>query len=414
MNPPNDPNLRTSEPQNLTPSDQSRLRRFLKEAALCSFVTFGCFFFVLFGLRMTPPARAQGTPTCTPTPTPTATPAPCTTHANSPCPTPPCTAPTYPPELPAATAIPSPFQPHDAQGNQLSTVLEWRVFEPTPVPSNDKGPDVVLIHEGHFATGNIFSGLLADPIADLQAAGYYVFVVAHRLAPCGLIKGQDCHADSSSGRPPQQTDDIKAFIRAARVDSRCDNHRLAVVGGSSGASHAAFAAFDITSSGSVWPNWNQSGDDRPLAFACLSGMYDFTDRTTDSDYPAVPGDPINDFRNKIENYTGTCVLFDSNGGPNEWSSSPVAHLPPNFTSAKPFRPMYFIHSRHDTIPYHQLFDVQCKLAAAGVTASQYQVLTIPDSSEHAFQYWRSWDGQPGGPTVLVAGDVISFLDLYLK
>ncbi len=364
---------------------------------------------MFFALRVAPQARAQGTPTptCTATPTPTATPAQCTTHENIPCET--CSPTPYPDVSPTVTPIPSPFQPADG------TVLEWRVFEPVPVPSNGKGPAVLLLHEGHFAAGWIFSGLLDDPVEDLTKAGYYVFVAAYRQAPCGLVTGQACHADTAegraSGRPPQQTNDVKAFIRAMKADSRC-NGKFGVVGGSSGASHAAFAAFDISSSGSAWPNWNQTGDDRPLAFVCLSGAYDFTDRTPETDYPTVPGDPITEFRNKIENYTGTCVRFDSNGGPNQWSSSPVAQLPTGFTMSRPFRPMYFIHSQYDSMPYHQLFDVQCKLTEAGVNSSQYQVLTIPGGHQHAFQYWRSWD--PSASVLRISDRVTIFLNTYLK
>ena len=178
-----------------------------------------------------------------------------------------------------------------------------------------------------------------------------------------ILTGQACHDDATSGRPPQQTDDVKAFICAMKNDSRCDNGRIGVVGGSSGASHAAFAMFDITST-SDWPYWNQSGDDRPLAAACLSGAYDFTDRTADSYYQSCGGDPVIDFRNTIENYTHTCVLFDPNGGPNQWDSSPVKQLQ-TFTTAMPFRPMYFIHARCDQMPYHQLAAVQCKLSEDG-------------------------------------------------
>lgn len=198
-----------------------------------------------------------------------------------------------------------------------------------------------------------------------------------------------------------------------RADSRCDNGRIGVVGGSGGASHAAFVAFDISST-SVWPYWNdQNRDDRPVAIACLSGAYDFTDRTADSQYQSCGGDPVIDFRNKIENYTDTCVLFDPNG-PNQWSSSPVAHLPQNFTTAMPFRPMYFIHARCDTMPYHQLGAVQCKLSEAQVTSSQYQVLTILDSSEHAFQYWRSLAPPFTVQSPTIGELVISFLNSYLQ
>jgi hypothetical protein len=270
------------------------------------------------------------------------------------------------------------------------------------------------VHEGGFYTGNIFSGLLDNPVQDLTQDGYYVFVAAHRLAPCSLVTGQACHDDPTSGRPPQQTNDVKAFIRAMKNDSRCNGCKFGVVGGSSGASHAAFAVFD-TSSTSDWPFWNSGGvDDRPLAVACLSGAYDFTDRTLDGCYSGFGGDPTNNFRDLIENYTGTCVRFDPNGGhDDQWSSSPVALLHSGvFTTAKPFRPMYFIHARYDSQPYHQLADVQCKLSEIGVDSSQYQVLTILDSSEHAFQYWRSGDGTMN--CVTISTHVLSFLDSHLK
>jgi len=406
MNPPNDQNLRTSDH---SPSNRSRLRRFLNSAGPCCLVTLGCFLFVLLALRATPPARAQGTPTptCTPTPTATTTPT-CTPASNdSHCDSSSCAPTPYPsPTTPPVEAIPTAFQPHDSSGNLLSTVLEWRVYAPSPTPPpSGNGPAVLLLHEGHFVTGNIFSGNLADPIADLRSAGYYVFVAAYRLAPCGLVTGQPCHNIPTSGRPPEQTNDVKAFTRAMKADSRC-NGKFGIVGGSSGASHAAFAMFDISSS-QGWPNWNQGvADDRPLAAVCLSGMYDFTDRTTDSAYPAVPGDPIDGFREKIENYTGTCVLF-----PNQWSSSPVAQLQA-FTTLRPFRPMYFIHARFDTIPYNQLFDVQCKLTGDNVNSSLYQVLTIQNSHEHGFQYWRSGDGT--GSAITNGTRVINFLNTYLK
>ena len=64
------------------------------------------------------------------------------------------------------------------------------------------------------------------------------------------------------------------------------------------------------------------------------------------------------------------------------------------------------------MPYHQLFDVQCKLNTDGVDSSQYQVLTIQNSSEHAFEYWRNWDGT--GSAVTNSIRVINFLNTYLQ
>ena len=402
----------TNNASTLQRFNASTLQRFLKSVSLYFSTIGGCVLFVLFSVRIAPPVQAQSTPTPTPTCTATPTPTPvqsCTVHSNDPCQSTPCLAPSYPPDTPHAVPIPTPFQPHDAAGNLLPTVLEWRIFPPTPEPTSHKGPIVLLLHEGEFDSGNIFSRLLTDPETDLTAEGFYVFVPAWPLAPCGLIKGQACHAnDPSSGRPPQQTDAIKAFIRAARADSHYDGW-IAIVGGSAGGSHAAFVTFDISQT-SVWPFWNSGGhDDRPDVAVCLSGSYDFAARTTEN-YPAVPGNPVDKFNDIIENYTGTCVRYDPNHGPDQWSVSPVGILQP-FTTQFPFKPMYFINSQYDSMPFHQIIDVQCALSAAGVSSTSYQVLTIPNSREHAFAYWRSWDGQPGSILTIV-GRVVSFLNAH--
>jgi hypothetical protein len=52
-----------------------------------------------------------------------------------------------------------------------------------------------------------------------------------------------------------------------------------------------------------------------------------------------------------------------------------------------------------------------------VPDSAYQTLTIPDSDEHAFEYWDSWDGIPpvgSEHTRTIRDDVIAFLDAHLK
>ena len=68
------------------------------------------------------------------------------------------------------------------------------------------------------------------------------------------------------------------------------------------------------------------------------------------------------------------------------------------------------------MPYHQIVDMICALQSAGVSEDNYETLTITvnDSSEHAFQYWDSWDGLDTEPTRTIAGDVIRFLDAHLK
>jgi acetyl esterase/lipase len=238
---------------------------------------------------------------------------------------------------------------------------------------------------------------------DLVAAGYYVFVADYRLAPCGLIKGQTCHiTDESSGRPPQQTNDVKAIMRAARADTHC-NGFVGIVGGSAGGSHAAFVNLDRSVSAD-WPFWNNYRDDRPDAVVLLSGAYDFSDRTTEGYMP----DPVKPFKDFIENYTNSCDLNY------ERSKSPVSLLSPSTADIKP---MFLINSEMDTMPFHQIVDMENALQAAGVDSSLYKVLTVPDSSSHAFEYWREWDGIPpvgSEPEHDVGYHALQFLDQYLK
>ena len=66
--------------------------------------------------------------------------------------------------------------------------------------------------------------------AFLQSKGYFVVSVTYRLAPCGKITHQsDAWPNGirpdSSGRPPQQTDDVKSAILAVRADTaHCNGH----------------------------------------------------------------------------------------------------------------------------------------------------------------------------------------------
>jgi hypothetical protein len=83
----------------------------------------------------------------------------------------------------------------------------------------------------------------------------------------------------------------------------------------------------------------------------------------------------------------------------------------------PFRPLFMINSWWDhPTPYHQIVDMICALKAKGVPDDAYQTLTIPDSHEHGFAYWDSWDGIPCdiGPCNDIGHDVIGFLDAHLK
>jgi acetyl esterase/lipase len=120
-------------------------------------------------------------------------------------------------------------------------------------------------------------------------AGYLVFSVDYRLAPPGTISGQPNHSDPLSSRPPQQSNDIKQQVLAARNDTSCDGI-VFVIGGSSGGSHAVWAALDPAP---TVPEW----DFAQLANAAvgLSGAYDYSDWRPDPNIDA--------FIQIIENYT---------------------------------------------------------------------------------------------------------------
>ncbi len=263
-------------------------------------------------------------------------------------------------------------------------------------------PAILILHEGHFAAGSIYGGTVGTIALELQGLGYLVFVGDYRLAPCGLIAGQTVHdnttAGIASGRPTQQINDIKSLIAAARNDTRC-NGKLGVLGGSSGATHAAWAAIDRTVS-TVWPIWN--ADLWPDAVACLSGAYDFSDRS-------MPGTTQDAFVQKVENYSNKCQRL-------ELRDLSIVKLIEGLTTPD-IKPIYAVNADNDTMPLPQLERLRCALATRGVSSNLYQTLIIPNNSNHAFGYWYDWDGvNPigGGPGVLTVGvRVEAFFAQYL-
>ncbi len=237
-------------------------------------------------------------------------------------------------------------------------------------------------------------GLVAQ---DLANAGYYTLVASYRLAPCGQIEGQPCHIDdAATGRPPQQTNDVKAEIRAIRADTAHCNGKVGVVGGSAGASHALFVTLDTSTSGGWSPTL------RPDCAVGLSGAYDYSDRTPE-DYGVHHADPVETFAYDVTNYTNTTNLTTQK------NLSPVSLVP----TATPFKPVMLINSRYDPMPYHQIFDLTCAFQSNGVNPSLYTVITVPDSSAHAQALWfETDDGYP--VTKLISTRVIEFLDAHLK
>ncbi len=157
--------------------------------------------------------------------------------------------------------LPDAFQPAPAR----PTTLHWRIFQPSP-PSETPLPGVVVVHGGEFSHESPYDGFTSVAAQDIADAGYYVISIDHELAPCSLIPNQPCHNDNpDSGRPPQQTNDVKNATRALRADAEHCNGKIGIVGASSGGSHAVFVAVDKTPTpNDAWPHWFQDGhDDRP-------------------------------------------------------------------------------------------------------------------------------------------------------
>ena len=141
------------------------------------------------------------------------------------------------------------------------TVLHWIVYQPsTPGP----WPTVLVIHGGGFNAGSPDSSSESVTCAqDLAAAGYIAFSIEYRLAPPGALPGQ-----TSDGRFPDQSDDVKLAIRTARPDPRC-NGQVGAVGGSAGGYQVAFMS-DYRNAGRRPPRFRGQSFGRVRSFGFQS------------------------------------------------------------------------------------------------------------------------------------------------
>jgi acetyl esterase/lipase len=402
-------------PRPLSPGE-TRCKRSLSHLSRWVITRICLFLFVWFALTISPSSQAQTPPpttSCTPTPlgitSPTPTPDCTLTPSPTPSPTPTAlacetapapTATQFPTnKTPTATPIPSLFQ----QPN--GAILTWRIYTPVPSPTVSP-PAVIVIHGGGFRAGSAFDGDgMLQACADLAANGFYVVSVNYELAPCGLIPGQPLHTDNASGRPPNQSNDIKAFVKALRADFTHHNGKIGVVGGSAGGTHAVWVALDNTTSGNQWPYWNCCAppcetcgtvDDRVDCAVSLSGAYGFDDRTPESYVGGV-----------VQKFVELVVRYTNTGNPDELRGfSPVSLVRPP-TQNKPFKPLFLINSINDQgMPYHQIVDMICTLRRKGVQDTAYQTLTV-SGNQHEFQYWCQDAGMGDGETV--GQKVIKFL-----
>ena len=245
------------------------------------------------------------------------------------------------------------------------TPLMWRAFVP-----NDglKHPAIVVIHGAFFNAGNFFN---TETDQDLVCAGFVVFDIEYRLAPPGKVPGQG----NDPGQYPEQTDDVATAIRAARNPAPGSvafgrvNGRVGAVGGSAGASHAAYCAAAPT-----------LGGDQLNAAVLLSGAYDFHD-------PASLADTrCGTFGLDVRNYVGCSPgpACDDDGGLLDLAS-PYRR----FTSSS--SPVFIVASNLDPMPPNQFTILVNKVAEARVPNCQN--LLIPQTpgrdgcTQHSFDLW---------------------------
>ena len=228
------------------------------------------------------------------------------------------------------------------------TVLHWIVYTPeTPGP----WPAVLVIHGGGFNDNSPDSAPDSVTCAkDLASAGYIAFSIEYRLAPPGALVGQ-----TSDGRFPQQSDDVKLAVRTARSDPRC-NGQVGAVGGSAGGYHTAFVAATGT-----------FGDDRIDVGVGLSGAYDL------SDFSPTP---------TLDYFTATVTNYVNNVPPTDTAALRAAS--PAWLADKTIAPLFLVNSVGDSMPYSQLADMITHLDALGVT--NYNAVGLVGST-HA---WNNW------------------------
>jgi len=283
------------------------------------------------------------------------------------------------------------FQPH-AYDPDDNTVLRRIRYSPDPaIWGPGPYPTVLTIHPGNFYFGEAY-GVSSQRYAtyDLVKAGFLVFQVDHRLAPDGLILNQYEHDNTfrgiASGRPPQQSNDIKQQILAARADPQC-NGTIFLIGGSSGGTHALWTALDPTA---TVPGWDATK--MPKAVVGLSGAYDLTLRD-----PM----PLPQFIDTIHNYTNTTDNFI--GWETQWSASPMSYV---YLATNQTAPARLYATEGDTVPHQQAENMKVALQNQGVDVIEY---TIDNSNLHAFQIWHTINNHTG---TCVSTEVIDFLNAH--
>jgi acetyl esterase/lipase len=229
------------------------------------------------------------------------------------------------------------------------TPLHWTVYTPE---GTGPWPAVLIIHGGNFKGGTPTSSPESVNCGrDLAAAGYIGFSVEYRLAPPGRLEGQ-----VSDGHFPDQPNDIRLAVLAARSDPRC-NGQVGSVGGSAGGYETAFVAGTGT-----------AGEDRLDVGVSLSGVYDCSDFSPDPN--------LGIFTKNVLNYLNV-TIFEVDA----LRAASPAYLVDSNTA-----PLFLVNTEGDPMPFSQLGDMTNALDALGV--ANYQALTLPGDL-HSFAYWGS-------------------------
>jgi acetyl esterase/lipase len=258
--------------------------------------------------------------------------------------------------------------------------LRWEAYIPTDTKTH---PAVIVIHGGNFNGGDFTNGQTDQ---DLVCAGFCVFDIEYRLAPPGKIPGQG----RDSGRYPEQTIDVAAAIRAAKNPAPTSvafgrvNGKVGAVGGSAGASHAAYCAAAPT-----------LGGDQLDAAVLFSGAYDFHDPASLRDTRCAQ------FGKDVRNYIGCSPgpACDGSGGLLDLAS-PYRR----FSAAS--SPVFIIASNLDPMPPNQYTILVNTVAAAGVPNCEHLLITERPGPNgctgHSFELWPN-----------VTYEAIAFLNTFL-
>ena len=233
---------------------------------------------------------------------------------------------------------------------------------------------------------------------DLQLAGFLVFQVDHRLAPPGSLMGQ-----TSTGHPPDQTDDAKRQILAALADTQC-NGSIYLIGGSGGGTLALWCALD-SATGAV-TGWDNTARQHIKAVVSLSGVTNLDDWQNPGN---IGMNALTDFENTLDNYvylppqdhTDSVLL----------AASPWNLVHTGTATSSP--PVLLFATTKDPVPYEQANVMLTELANAfGNNPVRFTKYVLLDTTGlHAFNYWHTQNTLVT-PSDCVSHQVITFLQAH--